>query len=341
MTAVVDLDGDGFRDLILAASTRGVEIHRGISGGFSLTPTLYDFGGQNVVAVATGDVTGDGLIDVAVADAGGNAVRVLIGAAGGLPATFETFAVGNPSGVGVIDVFGNGLNEITVSSRASRELFVIRRQADSWDQVGAVALPHDPANLATADLDRDGFTDVVVGTTDANQPLVLYGGPDGLGTPELVGPLASRGQAAVVIADLNADGWLDLAISVWIGWGPDQPGCLSLAIQTAPRVFAQGGIVPGDESNGAVGADLNGDGSVDLVSVTNRGARDLLQIHYSSPPQCVADLEPDGTLNFFDVAAFLLLFNAGDPVADFAEPFGVLNFFDLAAFLAVYNAGCP
>jgi hypothetical protein len=56
---------------------------------------------------------------------------------------------------------------------------------------------------------------------------------------------------------------------------------------------------------------------------------------------CEADLTGDGLLNFFDLAAYLDLFNSGDPAADLAPPTGVLNFFDLAAYLDLYNAGCP
>ncbi len=56
---------------------------------------------------------------------------------------------------------------------------------------------------------------------------------------------------------------------------------------------------------------------------------------------CQADLTGDGLLNFFDLAAYLDLFNSGDPAADLAPPAGVLNFFDLAAYLDLYNAGCP
>lgn len=59
-------------------------------------------------------------------------------------------------------------------------------------------------------------------------------------------------------------------------------------------------------------------------------------------PECPADLAaPYGTLNFFDIAAYLGLFNTGSPAADLAAPFGTLNFFDLAAYLALYNGGCP
>ncbi|MEM9372541.1 MAG: GC-type dockerin domain-anchored protein [Planctomycetota bacterium] len=60
------------------------------------------------------------------------------------------------------------------------------------------------------------------------------------------------------------------------------------------------------------------------------------------PDGCSADLaEPFGELNFFDVAAFIGLYNAGDPAADLAEPFGSLNFFDISAYIAAFNAGCP
>lgn len=55
-----------------------------------------------------------------------------------------------------------------------------------------------------------------------------------------------------------------------------------------------------------------------------------------------ADLaEPFGVLNFFDLAAYMTLFNAGDPAADLVEPLGSLNFFDVADYLARFNAGCP
>ena len=56
---------------------------------------------------------------------------------------------------------------------------------------------------------------------------------------------------------------------------------------------------------------------------------------------CPADFaEPFGTLNFFDVAAYIDAFNAQDPSTDL-DANGQSNFFDVAAYLASYNAGCP
>ena len=55
-----------------------------------------------------------------------------------------------------------------------------------------------------------------------------------------------------------------------------------------------------------------------------------------------ADLStPYGTLNFFDVSAFIAAYNAQDSSADLAEPIGTFNFFDVSAYIAAYNAGCP
>jgi len=55
---------------------------------------------------------------------------------------------------------------------------------------------------------------------------------------------------------------------------------------------------------------------------------------------CCADFNHDGSLNFFDISAFLGAFSAGDLGADFNFD-GTLNFLDISAFLAQFAAGCP
>jgi len=76
---------------------------------------------------------------------------------------------------------------------------------------------------------------------------------------------------------------------------------------------------------------LDGDG--DLIAAPDMGASEAEGV-------CPADLTGNGTLDFFDVSAFLGAYNAMNPVADFTGD-GVLNFFDVSAFLGAYNAGCP
>ena len=78
------------------------------------------------------------------------------------------------------------------------------------------------------------------------------------------------------------------------------------------------------------------------------GTNKLEKLHYSSllleawfgvTLGCAPDLNDDGVLNFFDVSAFLALFNAQDPAADINGD-GQFNFFDVSEFLALFDAGC-
>ena len=57
-------------------------------------------------------------------------------------------------------------------------------------------------------------------------------------------------------------------------------------------------------------------------------------------PGCPADLTGDGTLDFFDLSAYLTAFGAQDPSADLTGD-GSWDFFDLSAYLALFGAGCP
>lgn len=89
-------------------------------------------------------------------------------------------------------------------------------------------------------------------------------------------------------------------------------------------------------------------GPGEMVAIGDDGpgvatGRRSMAVRFSIEQQaCPADLaEPQGVINFFDLAAFLSLYIAGDAAADLAMPFGVLNFFDLSAYLDLYNAGCP
>ncbi len=66
----------------------------------------------------------------------------------------------------------------------------------------------------------------------------------------------------------------------------------------------------------------------------------IVVIHVDASGCSPADLTGNGTLNFFDVSAFLQAFDANDPVADFDNS-GTWNFFDVSLFLQIYAEGCP
>ncbi len=55
---------------------------------------------------------------------------------------------------------------------------------------------------------------------------------------------------------------------------------------------------------------------------------------------CLPDFSNDGVLDFFDISAFLNLFNAQHPSTDLNHD-NNYDFFDVSEFLAAYANGCP
>jgi len=89
----------------------------------------------------------------------------------------------------------------------------------------------------------------------------------------------------------------------------------------------------------ATGVNNNGD-IVGFGRLLDGSTGAFLIENYAPPAECPADLNGDGQLNFFDVAAFLEGFTRQDPAADFTGD-GEFNFFDVSAFLIAFSAGCP
>lgn len=97
------------------------------------------------------------------------------------------------------------------------------------------------------------------------------------------------------------------------------------------------------ESN-AICVDVDGDNAIVLdggLSVPfDRAAHLAVSDVESCQSQCAPDITDDGSLDVFDVFAFLDAFNRGDPAADFTMD-GSLDIFDVFAFLDAFAVGCP
>ena len=91
--------------------------------------------------------------------------------------------------------------------------------------------------------------------------------------------------------------------------------------------------------------DCNGNGRPDLCDLIIFGG-DSADDNFNFIPdeceavECIADLNNDGALDFFDVSAFLTAFGSGNPIADFTGD-GLFDFFDVSTFLQEFSAGCP
>jgi hypothetical protein len=77
-----------------------------------------------------------------------------------------------------------------------------------------------------------------------------------------------------------------------------------------------------------------------IVGVGSLGGDPFRAFVLTPTEGCVADLNNDGMLDFFDVSTLLTAYMNQDPLADLNND-GLYNFFDISIFLQAFHAGCP
>jgi hypothetical protein len=279
--ALADMDGDGHEDLVTAAVTSGLDVHvvqvmRGAGDGTFGAPTAVNVG-RNPSGLAIADFDGDGKLDVASADTGDDQVTILLGRP--LLGPARSFAAGSgPSSVVAGDFDGDGKIDLVVADSTASDGGWLRGNGNgTFAAARTFATALHPQTVAAGDFDGDGRLDVVTAGRDSKQASVLLGNGDGTFQAARNYPLVSPGndyRASVVVADIDHDGKLDLAValggnvSVLFGVGDGTfdaavPSFSGLAFSAAPSYSL------------ALG-DLDGDGLVDVVTADTRGVGILL-----------------------------------------------------------------
>jgi hypothetical protein len=226
-------------------------------------------------AVAVGDLNGDGMSDLAVANNGGNNVSVLLGKGDGTFSAAPSYGAGtDPVAVTMADFNGDGFPDLAVADQGgltagSGTVSILLGKGDGTFRA-AVRYPAGvtPAHVAVGDFNGDGIPDLAVANfSDANgngSVSILLGKGDGT-FQAAVNHAAGLTAVAVAVADFNGDGIPDLAVanfgsyfishgsvSILLGKGD---GTFQPAVPFAAGTFA---------ASVAVG-DLNRDGIPDLV----------------------------------------------------------------------------
>lgn len=300
--AVADLDGDGLPDVVATFTHSAsapphpgfvaVYLQRRDQPGSFGAPKVYSVG-NDPVAVAIGDLDGDGHPDIVTANtilassgAGVSDVSVLRQnpAAPGQFRSAESHAVGAvPHDVAIGDLDGDGRPDLAVADSEGLSVLV-----QSPVTPGAflprvhVGAGGGTSSVAIADLDGDGRPDLLA--TNLAEVLVLYGIPGSDVAFEAPWRLSAGAQPLDAAAsDLDGDGRPDIAVANYgtpsdpatasasmLLHGPDARGSFAAAVRYATAWRSAGVAI----------ADLDGDGRADLA-IANRGS-----LAGACPPDC-------------------------------------------------------
>ncbi|MEM7205093.1 MAG: VCBS repeat-containing protein [Planctomycetota bacterium] len=288
---LVDFDGDGDFDLVAGNDRSQNRFYENDGTGVFVDETLLRVPPDNdpTQAIDTGDVDGDGDIDVLIANASAqNRLYLNVGngtfvdGTGRLPIEQDDSA-----GVALGDVDGDGDLDAVFANRSRQKNRLYRNDGAGGFTEDTSGIPADAmatSALALADVDCDGDLDLVFANRlQKNNQLYLN---DGRGVFTDVTatqmPRDRRRSDAVAVADVDGDRDPDLVF----GNGAGQPNLLYLNDGAGHFVDASSRILAIRDWTAAVHlADLDGDADADLLcanSIQNRLYFNLLR-HVHTP----------------------------------------------------------
>ncbi|MCY0989143.1 VCBS repeat-containing protein [Nannocystis sp. ILAH1] len=204
---IVDVDGDGVRDLVGASGPAGtVTVLWGGDTGFAGSATTWSID-QEVAGIVVADLDDDGHLDLATALPRADAVAVVRGRGGRSFAEPERFAAGAvPRALIAAELDGKGPPELVTADLVDGTVTVLHRLVAAPPLV----VGPGPRALAAGDLDGDGDVDVAVALADADAVQLLHGDGRGALQPAALLPVGAA-PYALVAADFDGDARLDLA----------------------------------------------------------------------------------------------------------------------------------
>lgn len=248
----------------------------------AFSPAVNTTVGSLPSAVRSADLNEDGIQDLVVANYGAGTLSVMLGLGsagvgnGGFAAPVAYTTGTNPGSLAFADVNDDGILDVVVGLEGQSDLAVHLGQGAAGVGDGTLAaatfmpLPMPARGVAVADLDEDGYEDLIAVCGGSGLAIARGQGADGIGDGTFAAATlisVTTSPTAVHVTDLNEDGIWDLAITatglrVLLGNGTGGKGDGTFAAPVSYTV----GATPASVSSG----DVNRDGITDLV-VGNSG----------------------------------------------------------------------
>ena len=196
----------------------------GGDGSFAdMLPVDIDVSSHSIVSA---DFNGDGRPDLATANNGNATVSVLLGDGDGTFGPVTRYAAGDgPHSIRSADVNGDGARDLATANEGSDDASILLGDgAGGFDPAINVPSGLTPKGVALGDVNGDGLIDLVTANTAGSYPVccnpggntvsVMLGAGDGSFGSTATHTVGLTPFAAA-LADLDADGDLDLATANW------------------------------------------------------------------------------------------------------------------------------
>ncbi|MCC6424168.1 MAG: VCBS repeat-containing protein [Phycisphaerales bacterium] len=239
-----------------------------------------DLPGWGATVAVCADLNDDGMVDVAFANTAENSVDRDPGSYIYLqtPTGFDDhpsqiLATTRAHGIACADIDRDGYLELIFAGFQNNELTIFRQGPDGFDTDNPqrIKLELDGKTytevrfLYMADLNHDGWLDLILPLIADDHSLILWGGPNGFDIKRSQ-KIAVRHACSIRAADLDGDGYLDLVMGGHMASNTGPHDSFAYIFWNGPDGLREDRctLLPAEAINSMSIADFNNDGHLDL-----------------------------------------------------------------------------